>query len=69
MASPGSSKMEPKLSLSPLPAESELVPIPAKRKRRQLVACDGCRLRRIKCDAADQKDKQGCSECRKKSIK
>lgn len=39
-----------------------------KKKRKQLVACDSCRLRRVKCDKADKGD-DDCSECTKKSIK
>ena len=39
-----------------------------KKKRKQLVACDGCRLRRVKCDKADMNDGD-CSECIKKSLK
>ncbi|GAA6023933.1 hypothetical protein JCM11491_000292, partial [Sporobolomyces phaffii] len=38
-----------------------------KKKRKQLVACDSCRLRRVKCDRSE---KMGgpCSECEKKKI-
>lgn len=38
-----------------------------KKKRKQLVACDSCRLRRVKCDRAD-KSGGPCSECEKKKI-
>ncbi|GAA5823472.1 hypothetical protein JCM11251_000644 [Rhodosporidiobolus azoricus] len=38
-----------------------------KKKRKQLVACDSCRLRRVKCDKAE-KEGGACSECEKKSI-
>ncbi|BGP23916.1 hypothetical protein JCM10295v2_002817 [Rhodotorula toruloides] len=38
-----------------------------KKKRKQLVACDSCRLRRVKCDKADMGGGP-CSECVKKSI-
>ena len=39
-----------------------------KKKRKQLVACDGCRLRRVKCDKADMNEGD-CSECLKKKLK
>ncbi|GAA6054141.1 hypothetical protein JCM3770_003216 [Rhodotorula araucariae] len=38
-----------------------------KKKRKQLVACDSCRLRRVKCDKAE-KDGGDCSECARKAI-
>ncbi|GAA5892229.1 uncharacterized protein JCM6883_007292, partial [Sporobolomyces salmoneus] len=38
-----------------------------KKKRKQLVACDSCRLRRVKCDRAE-KNGDPCSECGKKKI-
>ncbi|TKA57694.1 hypothetical protein B0A53_00843 [Rhodotorula sp. CCFEE 5036] len=38
-----------------------------KKKRKQLVACDSCRLRRVKCDKADMHGGP-CSECIKKTI-
>ncbi|GAA5897114.1 hypothetical protein JCM6882_001796 [Rhodosporidiobolus microsporus] len=38
-----------------------------KKKRKQLVACDSCRLRRVKCDKAEKLG-GACSECEKKSI-
>ncbi|GAA5987138.1 hypothetical protein JCM10908_001045 [Rhodotorula pacifica] len=38
-----------------------------KKKRKQLVACDSCRLRRVKCDKAEMKGGP-CSECVKKTI-
>ncbi|BGP39142.1 hypothetical protein JCM10449v2_003080 [Rhodotorula kratochvilovae] len=38
-----------------------------KKKRKQLVACDSCRLRRVKCDKAE-KDGGDCSECTRKAI-
>ncbi|GAA5923652.1 hypothetical protein JCM3775_000461 [Rhodotorula graminis] len=38
-----------------------------KKKRKQLVACDSCRLRRVKCDKAD-KEGGDCSECARKAI-
>ncbi|GAA5861270.1 hypothetical protein JCM3774_002248 [Rhodotorula dairenensis] len=38
-----------------------------KKKRKQLVACDSCRLRRVKCDKAEMKGGP-CSECMKKTI-
>ncbi|GAA5955819.1 hypothetical protein JCM21900_001724 [Sporobolomyces salmonicolor] len=38
-----------------------------KKKRKQLVACDSCRLRRVKCDKAEQNG-GACSECVKKKI-
>ncbi|GAA5963875.1 hypothetical protein JCM3765_004048 [Sporobolomyces pararoseus] len=38
-----------------------------KKKRKQLVACDSCRLRRVKCDRADKMG-GACSECEKKKI-
>ncbi|KDE09035.1 hypothetical protein MVLG_00754 [Microbotryum lychnidis-dioicae p1A1 Lamole] len=39
-----------------------------KKKRKQLVACDSCRLRRVKCDKAEMGGGD-CSECLKKHIK
>ncbi|GAA5948812.1 hypothetical protein JCM10213_008691 [Rhodosporidiobolus nylandii] len=39
-----------------------------KKKRKQLVACDSCRLRRVKCDRAEQEEGGACSECRKKGL-
>ncbi|GAA6064577.1 hypothetical protein JCM10212_006202 [Sporobolomyces blumeae] len=38
-----------------------------KKKRKQLVACDSCRLRRVKCDKSE-KNGDPCSECDKKKI-
>ncbi|KAM0745958.1 hypothetical protein T439DRAFT_330158 [Meredithblackwellia eburnea MCA 4105] len=39
-----------------------------KKKRKQLVACDSCRLRRVKCDKAEM-GQGDCSECVKKNIR
>ncbi|GAA5994266.1 uncharacterized protein JCM10292_001966 [Rhodotorula paludigena] len=38
-----------------------------KKKRKQLVACDSCRLRRVKCDKAEMAG-GACTECSRKSI-
>ncbi|GAA5970594.1 hypothetical protein JCM11641_007363 [Rhodosporidiobolus odoratus] len=40
----------------------------AKKKRKQLVACDSCRLRRVKCNKAEMADGEPCGECAKKNI-
>lgn len=37
-------------------------------KRKQGVACDSCRLRRIRCDITERLDGTGCSRCEDKSI-
>ncbi|GAA6042007.1 hypothetical protein JCM8097_009142 [Rhodosporidiobolus ruineniae] len=39
-----------------------------KKKRKQLVACDPCRLRRVKCDKAEMAEGEACSECARKCI-
>ena len=38
-------------------------------KRKQGVACDTCRLRRVRCDVTERPDGMGCSRCEDKRIK
>lgn len=38
-------------------------------KRKQGVACDTCRLRRVRCDVTERPDGMGCSRCEDKKIK
>ncbi len=38
-------------------------------KRKQGVACDTCRLRRVRCDVTERPEGMGCSRCEDKRIK
>ncbi|KAM0788978.1 hypothetical protein ACM66B_003050 [Microbotryomycetes sp. NB124-2] len=47
---------------------SQANPFASKADQRGMIACDSCRLRRVKCDKAE-KGAADCSECAKKKIK
>lgn len=50
-------------------ADPDTVKTGAKRpKRKQGVACDTCRLRRVRCDVTERPDGMGCSRCEDKRI-
>jgi len=55
------------LDSKPPPAPPSTLKKPPKGK--QGVACDSCRLRRVKCDFWETGDGMGCSRCRVKSIR